>query len=198
MADSAAEGGPYAWTESGNGPLEFGAAVALVRGCSPRAALDVLAADRATPVGPAREIRDWADRQDDYQHYGSAVEAGETGGWTLVVELGGYRATDPELLRQLSRDGEAVVIFQNVNAHSSFQYAKNGTVVRDFDPLLPNMPQTGEPLPEEQGIAFPGENGKLHPMPGAFLLAERLTGIRLTESDLSDPGDRIAAGIYPD
>jgi hypothetical protein len=34
-------------------------------------------------------------------------------------------------------------------------------------------------------------------MPGAFLLAERLTGIRMTEADLSEPGDRIAVGIHP-
>lgn len=196
MADDAADGDPYAWTESEHGPFELGACVAMVRGCSPALALDVLAANRATPVASARH-REWAGQQ-DYQHYGTAVEAGEISGWTLVVELGGYRATLPELLRELSRTGEAVVIYQDVNAHSSFQYAKNGAVVRAFDPLLPHMPQTGEPLPEEQGIAFPGENGELHPLPVAFLLAERLTGIRLAESDLSDPGDRLAAGIHPD
>lgn len=195
MTGIAADGDPYAWTESEHGPFEFGVAVAMVKGCSPELALDVLAADRATPVASAREIRDWADRQ-DLSDYGTAIEAGEIGGWTLVVELGGYRAT--ELLGELTRNGEAVVIFQDVNAHSSFQYAKNGSVVRYFDPLLTNMPQIGEPLPEEHGIAFPGENGELHPMKGAFLLAERLTGIRLTESDLVDPGDRIAVGIHPD
>ena len=91
-----------------------------------------------------------------------------------------------------------MVIYQNVNGLASFQYEKDGTVVRAFDPLLPGLGQAGVPLPEEHGIAFPGENGELHPMPGAFLLAERLTGIRLTESDLAEPGDRIAVGIYPD
>lgn len=187
---------PYAWTESDDGPLALGAAVALVRGCSPARALDVLGARRATQVAPAQEVRDWAAQQ-DYQHYGTAVEAGEVGGWTLVVELNGYQATVPELLQALSANGEAVVIYQNVNALSSFQYAKNGTIVRAFDPLLPQQGQSGGPLPEEQGIAFPGENGELHPMPGAFLLAERLTGVRLTEDHLSDPGDRIAVGIHP-
>lgn len=197
MEGDAADGDRYAWTESGHGPFQFEAAVALVKGCSPLRALDVLAADRATPVAPAREIRDWAGQQ-GLPDYGTAVEAGEIGDWTLVVELGGYRPTDLELLRELSRDGEAVVIFPNVNALSSFQYANNGTVVREFDPLLTHVPQTGEPLPEEQGIAFPGENGELHPMKSAFLLAERLTGIRLAESDMSGAGDRLAAGIHPD
>ena len=71
-------------------------------------------------------------------------------------------------------------------------------MIRSFDPLLPHMPQEGEPLPEEEGIAFPGEGGELHPMRGSFLLAERLTGICLTEADLTEPGDRIAVGIHPD
>ena len=148
-------------------------------------------------MGPARALRDWAAQQ-DYQHYGTAVEAGAISGWTVVIELNGYQATLPELLEALSGGGEAVVIHQNVNGLASFQYAKNGTIVRAFDPLLPESGQIGEPLPEEQGIVFPGENGELHPMPGAFLLAERLTGIRLTEADLSEPGDRIAVGIHPD
>ena len=191
-----ASGDPYAWTESDHGPLEFGAAVALVKGCSPARALDVLGARRATQVAPASAVRDWAAQQ-DYQHYGTAVEAGEIGGWTVVVELNGYQATLPGLLEALSEGGEAVVIYQNVNGLASFQYAKNGAIVRAFDPLLPELGQMGEPLPEEQGIAFPGEGGELHPMPGAFLLAERLTGIRLTECDLSGPGDRIAVGIHP-
>jgi hypothetical protein len=187
---------PYTWTESDRGPFAVGAAVALVKSCSPARALDVLGAERATQAGSAQAVRDWAGRQ-DYQHYGTAVEAGDIGGWTLIVELNGYRATLPELLEALSQGGEAVVVYQNVNALTSFQYARNGTIVRAFDPLLPHMGQIGQPLPEEQGIAFPGENGELHPMPGAFLLAERLTGIRLSESDLTEPGDRIAVGIYP-
>jgi hypothetical protein len=33
-------------------------------------------------------------------------------------------------------------------------------------------------------------------MRGEFLLAERLTGIRLTGSDLAQPGDRIGVGIF--
>lgn len=186
----------YAWTKSDLGVLAIGAAVALVKGSSPEQALDVLGLRRATEVASARTIRDWVTQQ-DVDHYGTAIEAGEIGGWTIVIELNGYQATLPEQLEALSEGGEAVVIYRNINALSSFQYAKNGTIVRAFDPLLPRMSQIGEPLPEEQGIAFPGENGELHPMRGAFLLAERLTGIRPTESDLSEPGDRIAIGIHP-
>lgn len=82
MEHDVPSGDLYAWTESGHGPFAFGAAVALVRGCSPARALEVLAVGRATPVAPAREVRDWAAQQ-DYLHYGTAVEAGEMGGWTI-------------------------------------------------------------------------------------------------------------------
>ena len=71
-----------------------------------------------------------------------------------MVELNGYQATLPELLRALSEGGEAVVTYQNVNAVSSFQYAKGGTIIRAFDPLLPGLGQLEIPLPEEQGIVF--------------------------------------------
>jgi hypothetical protein len=186
------EDDPYAWTESGDG---FVATVALVKGCSPTRALEIIGAGRATPVASAQEIREWAGEQ-QLPAYGTAVEAGVIGDWTLVLESGGYQAT--QLAEQLSEGGEAVVIYRSINADSSFQYARNGTMIRSFDPLLPQMSQEGEPLPEEEGIAFPGEGDELYPMRGSFLLAERLTGIRLTEDDLTGPGDRIAVGIHPD
>jgi hypothetical protein len=183
---------PYAWTEAGHG---FVATIALVKGRSPAQALEIIGAGRGTPVASAQEIRDWVDEQ-EYPAYGTAIEAGVIGDWTFVVESGGYQAL--RYAEQLSQAGEAVVIYQSINADASFRYARNGTVIRSFDPLLPDAPQEGEALPEEEGIAFPGEGDELHPMPGSFLLAERLTGIRLTEADLTEPGDRIAIGIHPD
>ena len=50
----------------------------------------------------------------------------------------------------------------------------------------------------ETVVAVPRALSTIHLIPGAFLLAERPTGIRLTEADLSEPGDRIAVGIHPD
>jgi hypothetical protein len=87
-------------------------------------------------VAPAQVVRDWAAQQ-DYQDCATALEAGEISGWTLVVELGGFQAAVPELAAALSNSGDAVVIYQNVNAVASCHYAKNGMIVRAFDPLLP-------------------------------------------------------------
>lgn len=70
-------------------------------------------------------------------------------------------------------------------------------IVRDFDPLCDDSGEATFRLPEEDGITFPGENGELHPMKGAFLLAERLTGIRLRAADIVNADGRIAVGIRP-
>jgi len=111
---------PYAWTETGEG---FVATVALVKGCSPAQALEIIGAGRATPMASAREIREWVAEQ-EYPAYGTAIEAGVVGDWTFVLESGGYQATS--FAEQLSEDGEAVVIYRSINADSSFQYARNG------------------------------------------------------------------------
>jgi hypothetical protein len=196
IADDPTDVLPYAWTEDEYGPLSGGAAVALVRGKSPLETLAILGADREIGPAPAEEVREWAAAQ-DYQEYGTALEAELLGEWTLSVELNGFRATDSALVQQLSKGGEAVVIYNNVNALMRFMYARDGKIVRDFDPLLDPSDEATDRLPEERGITFPGENGELHPMPGAYLLAERLTGIPLGEATLTDASTRIAVGIRP-
>lgn len=174
-----------------------GATVALVRGRTPTEALDILGPDREVGPAPAGLVREWAADQQFQRVIVTALEAGELGLWTLVVELNGFRATDKELLRHLSAQGEAVVIYENVNALSRFLYARSGEIVRDFDPLLDDSEHATFRLPEEEGINFPGDHGQLRPMQGAFHLTERLTGVRLTLSDLKDPAHRIAVGIRP-
>jgi hypothetical protein len=190
---------PYSWAEDNNGPFAYGACVALVRGSTPSEVLDLIVEQRATPVTSAAQAREWAASvpHDGPKGYGTAIEAGAIEGWTLVYEENGYAATDPAVLCALSRNGEAVVIYTNVNAVSSFQYARGGTIVREFDPLLePNEGAAGR-LPEEHDIVFPGENGELHPMVQSLRLAERLTGVRLKASDLRDANDRVGVGHYP-
>lgn len=184
----------YSWAQEDNGPFRGGAVVALVRGLSPGQVLDVLAPDRKTPVQPAQQVRDWALHQ-TYPRYGTAVEAGVKGGWTLVVEESGYRASQTNLLEVLSRDGEAVALYRSVNADMSFQYAPAGRVVREFDPLLYDTPSFSQPLPEEAGLPFgwPGA-----PTAAGLALIERLTDVALAADDLGQVADRIAVGIYPD
>ena len=72
-----------------------------------------------------------------------------------------------------------VSIFRNVNAVMSFVYAKDGIVVRRFDPLLYEAEGA---LPEEKLYAWNLE----HPTVSAFALAETLTGIEITQAWMLD------------
>ena len=65
----------------------------------------------------------------DYRKYCTALEAGELGDWTFVLELNGVRSVEPEYAATLSECGEAVVIYSDVNALSQFIYARGGEVL---------------------------------------------------------------------
>ena len=126
---------PYAWTEGDHSPLGGGATAALARGKSPISTLEILGADRAVGPGPAVEIREWVAAQ-DFPEVGTALEAEVVGDWTLVVEFNGYRATDLTLFQRLSQGAEAILIYSSVNADMQFMYARDGVILRNFDPML--------------------------------------------------------------
>lgn len=186
---------PYGFVDGDRSVFAGGATVSLVKGMTPAQVLDVLDDDSVIDPGSAAEI--WPQfvelPRDDRTAYPAFIVARQVGDWTLVVEENGFRAAF--LADALSSSGEAVVVYRSVDADASFTYAKAGTTVRFFDPLLFDMigSQTGEPLPEEAGIAF-GEE-PFYPQSRCFVLVERLTGVSLTEADLAIPGDGLAVVV---
>jgi hypothetical protein len=112
-----------------------------------------------------------------------------------VEDSGGFRATLDGNVEALSGRGEAVVVFQSINADMSFAYARRGVLVRQFEPLVYEvMPQVGEPLPHEEGLGF-GHREDLAYLAAALALAERITGVTLTRRDLAPSPDRLAIGF---
>lgn len=61
--------------------------------------------------------------------------------------------------------------------------ARNGTVVRSFDPFLAFDYLKSKHLPEEKGLDFENDTG-----PASWTLLERLTKIHITQDWLMDPG----------
>jgi hypothetical protein len=179
----------YAWTD------EWDAfCIALVEHRTPAEVLRMVV--RQPAIGPDRadRIRTWAESQ-DYQNYGTSIEATALGDWTLVVEMNGFQASIPGVMRRLSTHTRAVSLFRNVNAVMSFNWATNGALVRSFDPLLYH-PQgsLGSPLPEESGLSF-GVPG--HVVSAAFACAERLTGVHLAQDLLGSRDAWLAIGHHP-
>lgn len=96
---------------------------------------------------------------------GDAVIALQANGWAGVEEA---RAT------RVSQAGRYAAVYRSVNADMSLVVARDGGMLRAFDPLLYDAEGA---LDEEAGLPFghPGSPGA-----AAFALLERLTGARLT------------------
>ena len=155
--------------------LPEAATITFVRGLELRAVGDLLAlewdTERALTFDEAEELQDVPLEV-------HVVQLAEVDGWVVVVEPNGWFSSMTDVVEAMSRGGEAVSVFRNVNAHMSVIAARGGTTVRAFDPLLVDD-QEGDPLPEEQGLPFGSEEADPHEL--AMELAERLTGVRITE-----------------
>lgn len=140
----------------------------FVEGMSPAQVEAALGGDPAT-----RRTASFAEAADaqDFAAERFAVQFGEVDGWTVVVEPNGYVCSQDAVLQTLSAHGRAVTVFWNVNMDSRFGYARNGTLVRVFDPVLGSS-EVGDPLPEETGLPASTE-----PIPAALMLAAALTGV---------------------
>jgi len=166
----------------------------IAKGISPTQALQLLAPDAQTPIESVGQAQTWAYGQpESMTAVHVVIQATSRHGWTLILEPNGFRATDVHRLSRLSAHGTAVVIYNNVNALASFQYARNGKVLRYFDPLLGHNYQDDPPLPQEKGIAFGSGTGDY--TADCLALAYRLTGVRIEEADVDDANYPYAVGV---
>ena len=167
----------YAWADTSGDPRLDALAIALVTPIRadpiavlrPRESLGTLTVEQT--LDRSLEIDGW-----------DIVEVGvdAIGDWTVLVEPNGWVTAYGDVLSRLSEGGQAGSVFWNVNAHMSFGWAVDGTLVRQFDPLLHDADGA---LPEEAGLAFgdPGRTGG-----AALTLLTRLTGVAIDRDWLLD------------
>lgn len=162
----------YGWAESGDPRLEA-ISITLVRPDDDRP-LQVLAPREQLPglmtVAQALQAQDGLA---DFAWGSVLVQTDSIDDWTALIEPNGWAASMPEVVARLSERGEAVNVFWNLNAVMSFTLARNGNVVRTFDPLLYDTIDGA--LPEETDLPW----GIGHPRAGALALMERLTLVRI-------------------
>ncbi|MET9563866.1 DUF6461 domain-containing protein [Streptomyces tauricus] len=208
----------YAWIRTSplfRHMMESGYTLTLIRGRTPR---EVLRAMEAEPHGAGEGAAGLIEADDahrtelggDYwdQSYvaGAFTASGENGGWTVVLGFDGGLGIASPHRETLSRDGRVV-------AHSTnggkpihlFHWFEDGELRTTFegpssrdgstlDELVPLLRQVGFPLTSE------GEHDESAPdvdrKAAAFALAERLTGIRVTESLLQNAMYEL--GLVPD
>ncbi|MER8185247.1 DUF6461 domain-containing protein [Kitasatospora sp. NPDC094015] len=206
----------YAWIRTSplfRHMMGNGYTVTLVRGRSPQEVLGAMAAEpRGTGEGTAGLIEandaHRAGLDDDYwdeSYVAGAFEApGEGGDWTVVLGFdGGLGMPCADMLSEggrvvahSSNGGKPIHLFHRYE-DSELRTTFEGPSARDGsnpDELVPLMRDIGFPLtPEgEHDENAPAVDGKA----AVLALAERLTGIRVTESLLQDA--TYALGLVPE
>lgn len=208
----------YAWIRTSplfRRAMESGYTLTLIRGRTPREVLRALEAEpRGTGEGTAGLIEaDNAHRAEvGYDYWDGSYVAGafsapgENGDWTLVLGFDGGLGIAGACVETLSKGGRAV-------AHSTnggkpihlFHWFEDGELRTTFespssrdgntpDELVPLLREVGFPLTPE------GEHDEGAPDVGqkaaVLALAERLTGIRVTESLLQEATYEL--GLVPE
>ncbi|MFJ4846886.1 MULTISPECIES: DUF6461 domain-containing protein [unclassified Streptomyces] len=200
----------YAWIRSVPWFLcgmDVGYTLTLARGV---AAADVLRVMGAAPLGLCTgadalieeqdELRDPEDDWDDSFVAGAFTVPGDDGDWTLVLSLGeGGMGMQSRFLEALSVGGRAVVHSSNGGKPMHFfHWYEDGELRTTFEwPAVRtgSTPDDLVPLMREVGFAVSREDeetdGRVDIKAAAFALAERLTGVRLTERLLRDAEYRL-------
>jgi hypothetical protein len=158
----------YAWVEATNDDLAA-LTITLVR---PAAEVHTLFEVIEELPGPmlVRGALDASLGIDDFAWRSEFAQLDSLDDWTVVIEPNGWGASMPDTVARLSSAGDAVSAFWNVNSDMLFSVARQGALLRSFDPLLYRAGD--DPLPEEVDLPF----GVGHPRAAALALLSRLTG----------------------
>lgn len=140
---------------------------------------------RLVPASERLATYDEALGEQDFESGTFVVQVREVNRCTVLVEPNGYLSSMPDAAVALSAGGGTVVsVFWNVNAQMQFLLARDGKLLRRFDPLLPELVSEGAPLAEEKDLVF-GEHDD-DPRETALALAGRLTQAHVTRRWLLD------------
>lgn len=110
--------------------------------------------------------------------HGDLALIGCVGEGVVVLEYNGCQGSRPEVLRSVSSQSLAVSVYWNVNMSSRFSFAERAAVVTAFGTMVPEQRHGTDPnrlTHEMSSLPF-----HQNPIPAAFGLAERVTGVRLT------------------
>lgn len=173
---------PYAWVE--DDVYSSGYTVIFVRGLSVPQVLRALGGIQRDAGALDHEgVWDVYDEGMDPETYAAptVVTAAEhDGGVVVFAPFGHY--VGPRQMRALSRGGVAATYGNTVNGDDHIVVAREGKVLRNFDPFLDDSYDKNGPLPEEKGLDLEYDTG-----PASWTLLERLTSIHVTREWLEGP-----------
>ncbi|MEV5706414.1 DUF6461 domain-containing protein [Actinoallomurus sp. NPDC052274] len=191
----------YAWIGADeDGGLFSAYCLTLVRGITPREFMDRLGARiMFEALELADEFFDLSFQYWDQPHYGdvqfigATTVAGDGGDWTLALEVNGHLGVTPSTMGPVSAGTRLVSHrYNGGNGVGGFSWIEDGDVRLEFEPLFAGNREGSTPdalLEDMRQIGFDLEDDREEIGPtttAAFALAERLTGVRVTEAMLDD------------
>lgn len=201
-ATSKAVAADYAWVDSRteNDGLFSGYCMTLVRGLTPQAFMHRLGAQ--ITFDALRLNQQFFDISFDYwdkphhgkvQFIGATTVLGDGGDWTLALEVNGHLGVTPQLMAPVSAGTRLVSHYDNDgNGSGTFCWIEDGDIRLEFetllasrrdgstpDALLADMKQIGFDLDADSDLIGPTTTA-------AFALAQRLTGVRVTDAMLNN------------
>ncbi|MER5484495.1 DUF6461 domain-containing protein [Streptomyces sp. NPDC002812] len=178
--------------------LEGGYTLTLVRGLSPAEVLEVVEAEpRGVCEGFHGLVFDHTEILDAYGYSpdsflaGAFTVPGEGGAWTLVLEFGGDVGTRPRFMEALSAGSRAVSHTSNGGKPMDFfHWYEDGELRTTFEfpaDRTGSTPDALNAVMRELGLNPAGDpDPEVDEKAAVFALAERLTGVRVTEALLRD------------
>ncbi|MFB6517897.1 DUF6461 domain-containing protein [Streptomyces sp. NPDC056401] len=178
--------------------LEGGYTLTLVRGLTPAEVLEVVEAEpRGACEGFHSLVFDHTELLDEYGYSpdsflaGAFTVPGEGGDWTLVLEFGGDVGTRPRFMEALSAGSRAVSHTSNGGKPMDFfHWYEDGELRTTFEfpaDRTGSTPDALNAVMSELGLNPAGDpDPEVDEKAAVFALAERLTGVRVTEELLRD------------
>jgi hypothetical protein len=184
----------YGWIRSPSSlfayALEVGYTLTLVRGVSPVELLEMVEAE---PLGVCQGLGElieghgeFTETYDDSFLAGACIVPGEGGDWTLALDFGGDLGIRPRLMEALSAGTRAVSHSSNSGKPMDFfHWYENGELRTTFEWPAHRTGSTPDELNSvmsEVGLD-PTSDGdpSVDRKAAVFALAERLTGVQVTE-----------------
>ncbi|MEU1199173.1 DUF6461 domain-containing protein [Streptomyces sp. NPDC005813] len=202
---TAATAADYGWIRSSSSlfryALETGYTLVLVRGVPPEEVLTAAGAEPqdacrglATLIERHQELFDESDGWEECVLAGACTVPGEAGDWTLVLVLGGDLGS-PGFMQTLSAGTRVVSHYSNGGKPLDFfHWYENGELRTTFESPSARTGSTPDELNgvmREVGLDPTGDEAPdADRKAGVFALAERLTGVRVTEALLAEAGYR--------
>jgi Family of unknown function (DUF6461) len=170
----------FAWADELEPGID-GLSIAVIRPAidDPATAFSVI--ERLLPDRTVAEAVDAAVQLDDFAWGSEVTQIDRLADWTVAIQPIGWGTSVPEEIARLSVGGEAASVYWNVNAVMSASFARDGVLVRTFDPLLYDGGDAA--LVEEQGLPF----GVSHARAAALAFLARITGVVIERDWLLSP-----------